>query len=185
VARNLHFIGKPLKWREDMARTKAAAGAIGSVSLLVLAGCASNQAVPLASLDAAERRIEEAERAEAQRYANRELNMAREKLLEAREALNDGDETRAARLAQLAELDATYAAATANNESVQAAVNELRETIATLETEIARQEDSNLPRLEAEEREFSPGAGALEPGGLPAERPFPDERSGEPTLQGL
>jgi len=92
----------------------------------------------------AEQRIDEAERADAQRYANRELNMAREKLLQAREAQEDGDEERAARLAEQAELDAAYALALAENESVQSAVDELRATLATLESELERQEDPSV-----------------------------------------
>src|SRR5690606_7467802 len=112
--------------RKVMSRTKAVAGSGALASLVLAAGCAGNQAVPASNMQLAEQRIDEAERADAQRYANRELNMAREKLLQAREAQEDGDEERAARLAEQAELDAAYALALAENESVQSAVNELR-----------------------------------------------------------
>jgi len=145
-----------------MRRTQAAASALIGASLVLAAGCAGNQQVVTSSIEEAEQRIDEAERADAQRYANRELNMAREKLIAAREAQQEGDEERAARLAERAELDAALAIATADNESIQAAVEELRATIATLETELDRQQDdafdapagsdddaaSDLPRTE-------------------------------------
>ena len=129
-----------------MGRTKAAASALAAVSLVVVAGCAGNRPATSAGIEEAEQRIDEAERAEAQRYANRELNMAREKLIAARDAQRDGDEERAARLAERAELDAALAIATADNESIQEAVDELRTTIATLESELERQQapDSEL-----------------------------------------
>ncbi|MFS8606868.1 MAG: DUF4398 domain-containing protein [Gammaproteobacteria bacterium] len=124
-----------------MRRTQAAAIAIFAASLA--AGCAGNQPVVTSNIEEAEQRIDEAERADAQRYANRELNMAREKLIAAREAQQEGDEERAARLAERAELDAALAIATADNESIQAAVDELRATIATLESELDRQQDES------------------------------------------
>lgn len=127
-----------------MSRTKAVAGAAAAACLAFGAGCAGNQPVPAASIEQAAQRIDEAERAEAQRYANRELNMAREKLIQAREAQEDGDEERAARLAEHAELDAAYAIALADNESVQAAVDELRATLSTLESELQRQQGDQL-----------------------------------------
>lgn len=117
------------------ARTAAFAAA----AVLAAVGCAGNQAVPVADIDEAEQQIEEAEQAEGQQYANRELNMAREKLEQAREAQRDGDEERAARIAERAELDAAYAAAAADNRVVQEAVQEIRDTLATLEDELERQ----------------------------------------------
>src|SRR5690606_21485674 len=127
-----------------MSRTNAAASAAAVACLAIAAGCAGNQSVPSASIEQAEQRIDEAERADAQRYANRELNMAREKLLQAREAQEDGDEERAARIAERAELDAEYAIALAENESVQTAVEELRAPLATLEDELERQQSGAL-----------------------------------------
>lgn len=124
-----------------MSGTKAVTGVLAFAALSVAAGCAGNQPVPSASIDQAEQRIDEAERSDAQRYANRELNMAREKLLQAREALEDGDEERAARLAEHAELDAAYAIALADSQSAQDAVEELRATLSTLEGEIERQQE--------------------------------------------
>lgn len=142
-----------------MRRTKAAAGVVGAVSVVVLGGCAGNQPAAMAGIDDAEARIDEAERAEAQQYANRELNMAREKLIAAREAQQEGDEERAARLAERAELDASLAIATSDNESIQSAVDELRMTIATLESELERQsEDSDLGSPRDESPEAAPSA---------------------------
>ena len=121
-----------------MSRTNTISGAAALASVIFVGGCAGNQPIPAASIQQAEQRIDEAERADAQRYANREINMAREKLLQAREAQDDGDEELAARLAEHAELDAAYAIALSENESVQAAVDELRATLATLESELQR-----------------------------------------------
>ena len=123
-----------------MTLSKAAMHAAAAVLALgSIAGCAGNQPAPSAAIDRAEQRIDEANRAEAQRYANRELNMAREKLTLAREAQQEGDEERAARLAQHAELDAVYAAAMADNQETQAAVQELRNSLETLQSELERQ----------------------------------------------
>src|SRR5690606_7201382 len=140
--------------RKVMSRTKAVAGSGALASLVLAAGCAGNQAVPASNMQLAEQRIDEAERADAQRYANRELNMAREKLLQAREAQEDGDEERAARLAEQAELDAAYALALAENESVQSAVDELRATLATLESELQRQQNGRPSAPSSEEADI-------------------------------
>ncbi|HEX6993483.1 MAG TPA: DUF4398 domain-containing protein [Gammaproteobacteria bacterium] len=168
-----------------MSRTKTVAGSIAIASLVLAAGCAGNQPVPAASIEQAEQRIDEAERADAQRYANRELNMAREKLLAAREAEEDGDEERAARLAEHAELDAAYALALSDNASVQEAVEEVRETLATLESELERQQsgapsgdvDVSLRDDEPADERGGPAdveTDSLRPG-TPDSEPRPDE----------
>lgn len=109
----------------------------------VTAGCAGNQAVETASMAQAQQNIEAAEGVEAQRYATRELNQARETLDEARRAQEEGDEEEAARLAERAALDADYAAAVAENEELQEAVQEMRDTLATLESELEREQQSS------------------------------------------
>jgi|GEM_PF-1434501 len=161
-----------------MIRTQAVAGIAAAICLAFGAGCAGNQAVPSASIDQAAQRIDEAERADAQRYANRELNMAREKLIQAREAQEDGDEERAARLAEHAELDAAYAIALADNESVQAAVDELRATLATLESELERGQGDRLgaqgDRLGSSDADIDVSlrdSGGVEPAPAPEELP--------------
>ncbi len=141
-----------------MRRTKATFSGIVAALLVAAAGCAGNQPATSASIEEAEQRIDEAERADAQRYANRELNMAREKLIAAREAQRDGDEERAARLAERAELDAALAIATADNESIQAAVDELRTTLATLESELERQQDPGTEPVPPAESDPGPEA---------------------------
>jgi len=101
-----------------------------------VAGCASNQpAQPPDGLVRAEASIEQAERAGAQRAAARELNLARQKLDEARDAYEEEDLTAARRLAEQAIVDAEYAAAKAGNEEMQAAVQELRSGLQTLREE--------------------------------------------------
>lgn len=121
--------------------SKTCAG-LAALCLVGLVGCAGNQATLVdGGIEAAEQRLDEAERADAQRFANRELNLAREKLIAAREAAADGDEEEAARLARHAELDASYAAAVAENGLAQSALEELRATLATLESELERQQN--------------------------------------------
>lgn len=149
-----------------MGRTNATASAIVAALLAAVAGCAGNQPATSAGIEEAETRIDEAERADAQRYANRELNMAREKLIAAREAQREGDEERAARLAERAELDAALAIATADNESIQEAVDELRTTIATLESELERQQEPEPELVPSDESELAP-PDESEPGAAP------------------
>ena len=126
-----------MRTRNDKALIASGIAAL----LLAVTGCAGNQAVP-ASMTQAEENIGEAERLQAQRYATRELNMARETLDQARQAQEEGDEELAARLAERAAIDADYAAAVAQNEELQEAVQELRDTLATLESEIQRDSQS-------------------------------------------
>src|SRR5690606_202238 len=159
VARKLHFARRNIADRRSaMRRTKATFSGIVAALLVAAAGCAGNQPATSASIEEAEQRIDEAERADAQRYANRELNMAREKLIAAREAQRDGDEERAARLPERAELDAALAIATADNESIQAAVDELRTTLATLESELERQQDPGTEPVPPAESDPGPEA---------------------------
>lgn len=134
-----------------MSRTTAAAGTAALASLVFVGGCAGNQPVPVASIEQAEQRLEEAERADAQRYANRELNMARDKLLQAREAREEGNDESAARLAEQAELDAALAIAAADNQVAQDALDELQETLATLESELQRQQGDRPGALPADD----------------------------------
>ncbi|HEY8518618.1 MAG TPA: DUF4398 domain-containing protein [Gammaproteobacteria bacterium] len=119
-----------------MNRTTIAAGAVLATAMVT--GCAGNRELPSPGFTQAQASIDQAEQANAQRYASQELNMAREKLDQAREAQEDGDEELAARLAMRAQLDAELAAATASNEEMQMAAAELRQTIETLRGEISR-----------------------------------------------
>lgn len=132
-----------------MKATTAVSSAAAALTLLLATGCAGNQTVASARFTEAQQSIEEAERAEAQRFATRELNTARETLDQAQQAQEEGDEELAARLTERAELDAEYATAVAENQELQAAVQELRDTLATLESELARSEQGSTPQSES------------------------------------
>jgi len=163
-----------------MARTKAVAGMAACAALWLAGGCAGNQPIPSAAINEAEQRIDEAERSDAERHASRELSMAREKLLQAREALEDGDEERAARLAEHAELDAAYAIALADSRSVQDAVEELRATLSTLEGEIERQQRDTLSEDEDIDVSLRDDATRDDPG-EPGSEPFRPDPGLEPS----
>lgn len=130
-------------------------------SALVLGGCAANDELVAASLDddlgRAETLISQAENAGAYEQGSAALNMAREKLEAAENAVEDGEPERAARLAKEAELDATLASAIADNQEMQAAVTELERSIETLEQEIAR----------GAQAQRAPGAASPPAGGVP------------------
>jgi hypothetical protein len=113
-----------------------------AAAMVVLSGCASNERQAQAPNDFAdaEASLRQADQAGAQRYASRELNLARQELDQAREAAERGDHELAARLAKQAEVDAELAAATAGNEEMQAAVAEMRAGLQTLRDELQRNE---------------------------------------------
>jgi hypothetical protein len=62
-----------------------AATAAAGLSLALLTGCASNEPAPSPQLTAVRQSIDQAQQADAQNYATRQLNMAREKLGRAEE----------------------------------------------------------------------------------------------------
>jgi Domain of unknown function (DUF4398) len=109
--------------------------------LLTAAGCASNspEAVSYeAGLERAAASIRAAEQAGAYEHGSAELNLAREKLNEARAAAEAGAYERAMRLAVEADLDADLAVAIAGNQEIQIAVRELEDSNATLQDEVRR-----------------------------------------------
>jgi len=114
---------------------------MGALTLIFsLASCAGNETQQQSANNfaTAAASIEQAERAGAQRYSSRELNVARQKLDQARDAQEDGDTQLAQRLAAQAEVDAQLAAAIAGNEEMQTAVQDLRAGLQTLREEIQR-----------------------------------------------
>ena len=107
--------------------------------LAALGGCAGQDSqTPPNEFFQAEAALTQAEQAGAQRYAGRELNLARQQLDQARAARADGDLELAQRLANQAQADAELAAARSGNEEMQAAVQELRSSLDTLREEIRR-----------------------------------------------
>ena len=137
---------------------------LGLAALTMAAGCASEsgsrrgeaadsrrdpqaEAAYQEVLERAQASLAEAERAGASEHGSADLNRAREKLNAARRAAEDGDATRAERLAVEADLDAAVALATARNQEAQAAVDELEAGIRTLEDELRRNEGRSPDRL--------------------------------------
>ncbi len=113
--------------------------AIGAATVLSLAaGCASKPVADQQSLVRAEARIQDAEHAGAYEHAGEQLRAAREKLDQARLALENDEQEQARRLATQAELDAKLASAITSNQEMQTAVQELDRTIATLREESLR-----------------------------------------------
>jgi hypothetical protein len=115
--------------------------ALTAGTLLALAGCAGQEPQQQTNeFFQAEAAITQAEQSGAQRFASRELNLARQQLDQARAAREDGDLVLAQRLANQAQVDAQLAAARAGNEEMQNAVQELRASLETLREEIRRNE---------------------------------------------
>ena len=102
-----------------------------------LAACASDPA-PEAELAAAEVAVDEAEEANAPAQAPGPYELARDKLERAREAMEDGENLEARRLAEQALVDAQLAEAEARSEVARQNAVALRASIETLQDEIAR-----------------------------------------------
>jgi Domain of unknown function (DUF4398) len=102
-----------------------------------LAACASDPA-PEAELAAAEVAVDEAEEANAPAQASGPYELARDKLERAREAMEDGENLEARRLAEQALVDAQLAEAQARSEVARENAAELRASIETLQDELAR-----------------------------------------------
>ena len=116
------------RWRSWMI----AAGAS-----LALGACASDPA-PEAELGAAELAVDQAEQANAPAQASGPYQLARDKLERARDAMEDGENLEARRLAEQALVDAQLAEAQARSEVAQSNAEELRTSIETLQEEITR-----------------------------------------------
>lgn len=110
---------------------------IGAGLVIGVAACASDPA-PEAELAAAEVAVDEAEKANAPAQASGPYELARDKLDRARDAMEDGENLEARRLAEQALVDAQLAEAQARSEVARQNAAELRASIETLRDEIAR-----------------------------------------------
>jgi hypothetical protein len=110
---------------------------IGAGMIAGLAACAGDPE-PEAELAAAEVAVDEAEEANAPAQASGSYELARDKLERAREAMDDGDNLEARRLAEQALVDAQLAEAEARSEVARTNADELRTSIETLQDELAR-----------------------------------------------
>jgi sugar phosphate isomerase/epimerase len=123
---------------------KMAIRLLGVGALSIAAGCASNPPEPdeaalQEQLTQAEATVRQAEENGAYESGSASFESARDKLDEARERAADGDRGVAARLAQEAELDAELALAMAQNQEMQDAAAEMRDSIRTLREETQRE----------------------------------------------
>lgn len=122
--------------RENAARTLMRGLTIAG--LLTLGACASAPKPPAESVQAAELAITNAEQARVADYASLELNEAREKLLAARNAVQQEDMVLAERLAHESRVKAELASAKAEMIKAKAVNDEMQESINTLKKEMSR-----------------------------------------------
>jgi hypothetical protein len=114
---------------------------LGGSGLLMLMACSSAPKPPLAELQAAERAISNAERAQVIRYSSVELNAARNELQAARAAVAAKNMTQAQRLALQAQLSAELALVRAELIKAQAVNQDMLQSINALQQEAQR----NMP----------------------------------------
>ena len=107
------------------------------LAALALAACATSER-PVAQLGAAHSALDQAETLASQ-YAPAELAAARQKLARAEAAYRNDDWTSARRLAEEAQVDATYAQSVAENERSRRASAELAQSIDQLKRELGGQ----------------------------------------------
>ena len=127
--------------KQNYPTTQLAAAA---VALLVLAGCTSPQKAP-ATADVAVSRnaVENAVSAGAAELAPEEINLARDKMMRANQALAAKDYKLARELAIQAQADAKLAQSKANSAKASAASNALNEDLRVLQQEVERANSQN------------------------------------------
>jgi hypothetical protein len=103
-----------------------------------LFACSSTR--PAESVSRAELAVDQADANDAGEHAPLDLQLAREKLARAQEAMDDGDEEKARRLADQALVDALVADAKAETEERRATAQALQESIHSLRVETERSE---------------------------------------------
>lgn len=112
---------------------------LGLAVLGGLGGCSSNPpADVVAQMTRTETSVEQAEQAGAQQGALKELQDAKSKLADAREAFDKKDYKLTLRLAEQAQVDAQYAAAKAQTAREAQAAADAQKSIETLRQEATR-----------------------------------------------
>lgn len=102
------------------------------------AGCATQGPVPTEQLTMARTLVEQADKANAQRYAPAELQRAHDELSSADKAVADKKYDDARRYAENAQVDADLASARASSGEAQHAAQEVRRSIDSLRQESER-----------------------------------------------
>lgn len=102
------------------------------------AGCATQGPVPTEQLTRARTLVEQADKADAQRYAPADLQRAHDELSSADKAVNDHKYDDARRYAENAQVDADLASARASSGEAQRAAREVDRSIDSLRQESER-----------------------------------------------
>jgi len=102
------------------------------------AGCATQGPIPTQQLATARTLVEQADKADAQRYAPADLQRAHDELSSAEKAVNDQKYDDARRYAENAQADADLASARASSGEAQRAAREVDRSIDTLKQESER-----------------------------------------------
>jgi hypothetical protein len=112
--------------------------AMALVSCGLEAGCATQGPIPTEQLTRARALVEQADKADAQRYAPADLQRAHDELSSADKAINDHKYDDARRYAENAEVDADLASARASSGEAQRAAREVDRSIDSLKQESDR-----------------------------------------------
>lgn len=110
--------------------------------VVVLASCAVRAPAPEKQVTLATQSIAQAESSGAVEFAPVELRLAREKLSQAKLAMDQEENLKATRLADEAMADANLAEAKARSAKAQKVVEELQESIRILQEEMSRRTGS-------------------------------------------
>jgi len=105
---------------------------------MLAAACASTPPAPTASLQAAQRAISTAERADAGRYASEELSEARTRLASADTAVKEQRMTMAEQFAEESRVEAELASAKTANVKAKAVNDDMKRSNGTLIDELQR-----------------------------------------------
>jgi hypothetical protein len=112
--------------------------ALALVTAVLGAGCATEGPIPTEQLTMARTLVEQADKADAQRYAPADLQRAHDELSSAEKAANDRKYDDARRYAENAQVDADLASARASSGEAQHAAREVDRSIETLKQESER-----------------------------------------------
>lgn len=128
----------------EKGRSTIPAPALAALAILITFGmgaCAGVDKAPIQQdIAKAEAAIDDARESEARSHAPLELSLAEEKLANAKSALEDEKYRQADWLAEEALADAKLAEAKASSAKTQQTIQELEDTIQTLQNEIQRQQ---------------------------------------------
>ncbi len=117
--------------------------ALALVACGISAGCATQGPIPTEQLTRARTLVEQADKADAQRYAPADLQRAHDELSSADKAVSDHKYDDARRYAENAQVDADLASARASSGEAQHAAREVDRSIDSLRQESERHESDS------------------------------------------